>query len=879
MPNVSKLRINGIEYDLSGSGGGGTSNYNDLSNKPQINGNTLNGNKTSSQLGLASASDIPDELADLQDDATHRTVTDTEKALWNGKADTSDIPTKTSDLTNDSGFITGLTILTYNSSTWNDFITAFNANKIVYCRVPTGNDARYAFLAYYNGPEPSAEFQYYRSVRTHSQSAQGDEVYIYKLMGDGTWSTTTRKTYSNVNVSNGIKNSYYDYQLHLSIDSAYASFTNYYTKTDVDNLISAITTVSFEIVQTLPSTGEANVIYLVPKATAQTQNIYDEYIYTNNAWEKIGDTEIDLSGYYSTGDTAETNLADGDYVPFYDTSATAKRKTLWSNIKAKLKDYFDGIYATISSLATVATSGSYNDLSNKPYLPSMPTDSGVDCNNCKDTGFYHFSSNGPYNGSWGSLIVVDQNGTTSGGTITQIAQCCGPTVYIDVICIRRFYNNAWTSWVKLPMTSDIPTNTNQLTNGAGFITSSGSCAYATNAGKVNNHTVATDVPANAVFTDTNTWRPVVDNLTSTDTDKSLTANQGKVLKGYVDDLYDNLDTKVNKIEPTSSRDFLHTLESGDTFRVLFAGSEIFKVTHTDVYLNGQSFSTYSNTISGQISTLSGKYTNLYTNKQDKLVSGTNIKTVNGTSLLGSGNVTVQETLVSGTNIKTINNQSILGSGNITISAGGTSWGNITGTLSNQSDLQTILDGKVNLVDDGIKFREYYPETGGESYTKVDKFGVEVYYSKPTQDIYVKMRYREDGILYYPDATDYASYIEYGKPTVLWTNPSPTASFASQTVTLSRGWENFRWIEITARRRSGSYNGWMTMGITPTNIVRSGTEEYATLKLIDSTTYYARRVTFVTNGIHFNDCSKFTIGSSTGSTQNGYIIPYQIIGIL
>ena len=36
--------------------------------------------------------------------------------------------------------------------------------------------------------------------------------------------------------------------------------------------------------------------------------------------------------------------------------------------------------------------------------------------------------------------------------------------------------------------------------------------------------------------DADTWRPVVDNLTSTDTDKSLTANQGKVLKGYIDTL-------------------------------------------------------------------------------------------------------------------------------------------------------------------------------------------------------------------------------------------------------------------------------------------------------------------------------------------------------
>lgn len=52
--------------------------------------------------------------------------------------------------------------------------------------------------------------------------------------------------------------------------------------------------------------------------------------------------------------------------------------------------------------------------------------------------------------------------------------------------------------------------------------------------------------------------------------------------------------------------------------------------------------------------------------QPKLVSGTNIKTVNSTSLLGSGDVAVQPTLVSGTNIKTVNGTSLLGSGNIAI---------------------------------------------------------------------------------------------------------------------------------------------------------------------------------------------------------------------
>jgi hypothetical protein len=65
----------------------------------------------------------------------------------------------------------------------------------------------------------------------------------------------------------------------------------------------------------------------------------------------------------------------------------------------------------------------------------------------------------------------------------------------------------------------------------------------------------------------------------------------------------------------------------------------------------------------------------FNGKQAALVSGTNIKTVNSTTLLGSGNLAVQDVLVSGTNIKTINGSTVLGSGNLVVSgtpAGSTS---------------------------------------------------------------------------------------------------------------------------------------------------------------------------------------------------------------
>lgn len=51
------IKILGIKYDALGSGGGGgTSNYNDLSNKPSIGGVTLSGDKSLSDLGAVAAS-------------------------------------------------------------------------------------------------------------------------------------------------------------------------------------------------------------------------------------------------------------------------------------------------------------------------------------------------------------------------------------------------------------------------------------------------------------------------------------------------------------------------------------------------------------------------------------------------------------------------------------------------------------------------------------------------------------------------------------------------------------------------------------------------------------------------------------------------------
>ena len=55
----------------------------------------------------------------------------------------------------------------------------------------------------------------------------------------------------------------------------------------------------YQVVEELPTTGQSNTIYLVPKEEGEG---FDEYIYVDDEWDQIGDTEIDLSGYVTTGD-------------------------------------------------------------------------------------------------------------------------------------------------------------------------------------------------------------------------------------------------------------------------------------------------------------------------------------------------------------------------------------------------------------------------------------------------------------------------------------------------------------------------------------------------------------------------------------------------
>ena len=109
-----------------------------------------------------------------------------------------------------------MVILSYGSSTWTDFINAYNSNVIVYCRASSnanpasGSQTRMAFMAYVdNASTPTnVEFQYYRSVSSHSETQQFDQVYVYKLTSRNVWSVTAREAGSKIVAGTNMTSSY-----------------------------------------------------------------------------------------------------------------------------------------------------------------------------------------------------------------------------------------------------------------------------------------------------------------------------------------------------------------------------------------------------------------------------------------------------------------------------------------------------------------------------------------------------------------------------------------------------------------------------------------------------------------------------------------------
>ena len=173
---------------------------------------------------------------------------------------------------------------------------------------------------------------------------------------------------------------------------------------------------------------------------------------------------------------------------------------------------------------------------------------------------------------------------------------------------------------------------------------------------------------------------------------SATASNKLTDKSYVDTADNNLQSQIDAITASSDvTDIVGTyaeLQSYDTSTL--PPNSIIKVLQDESRNNETTY--YRWVITGGVGawSLIGEEGPYYT------ISAADAKFATQTAL-STGLSGKQDTLVSGTNIKTVNNQSLLGSGDLTVTASA-AWGSITGTLSAQTDLQNALNAKANNAD-------------------------------------------------------------------------------------------------------------------------------------------------------------------------------------
>ena len=227
------------------------------------------------------------------------------------------------------------------------------------------------------------------------------------------------------------------------------------------------------------------------------------------------------------------------------------------------------------TLATVATSGSYNDLSNKPTIPSAVTESTV--------SGWGFTKNA------GTITGIKMNGASK-----------GTSGVVDLGTVITSHQDISGKQDKLVSGTNIKTVNGTSILGSGDIAISGGGGGTITGVSANGTSIATSGVANIPAASTYAYGVTKLSSATNSTSTTLAATASAVKSAY--DLANS-----------------------------------YKGTVTGVKINGTTKSPTSGTV--DLGTVITSHQDI-SGKQDKLVSGTNIKTINGTSILGSGDITI-----------------------------------------------------------------------------------------------------------------------------------------------------------------------------------------------------------------------------------------------
>ena len=292
-----------------------------------------------------------------------------------------------------------------------------------------------------------------------------------------------------------------DYYKKTEIDSKLGGKSNvghnhdemYYTETEIDakvnNINSQINSLigfTATIVNSLPSTGEVGVMYLKLNTSASVEgNIYDEYIWVNNKFEKIGSTEttVDLSGYV-TQTEMNTQLAnkakinhghlsrdieinpdveDGMWVSEYGLNRQTDVNCYVYDHEKKLENIDDGANKTVvdSSLS----SSSKNPVQNKVVNSALSGKSDIGHEHTSDEIHYAYDQNV-------SVTTILENKAAKNHTHDYIPSTVSQTVFDsgdskvtatrqgNVVTLRLYlageFTESWKQWCTITDSQYLP---------------------------------------------------------------------------------------------------------------------------------------------------------------------------------------------------------------------------------------------------------------------------------------------------------------------------------------------------------------------------------------------------------------------------------------
>lgn len=300
-----------------------------------------------------------------------------------------------------------------------------------------------------------------------------------------------------------------DYYKKTEIDSKLGGKSNvghnhderYYTETEIDvkvnNINSQINSLigfTATIVNSLPSTGEVGVMYLKLNTSASVEgNIYDEYIWVNNKFEKIGSTEttVDLSGYVTQtemntqlANKANTNhshlsrdieinpdVEDGMWAVEYGLNRQTDVNCYVYDHEKKLENIDDGANKTVvdSSLS----SSSKNPVQNKVVNSALNGKSNTGHEHTSDEIHYAYDQNV-------SVTTILENKAAKNHTHNYIPSTVSQTVFGsgdskvtatrqgNVVTLRLYlageFTESWKQWCTITDSQYLPDTDGEFTD-------------------------------------------------------------------------------------------------------------------------------------------------------------------------------------------------------------------------------------------------------------------------------------------------------------------------------------------------------------------------------------------------------------------------------